>query len=170
MFPSILDPLAAAVNHKELPRGFLHTACCLVCQENEELSDDQKAQLRCACFFVWTKSAAGSSWTCRRHQVEYYFSTDNLCKDALISGFWFHERLCSQGSFPARTHGAGWLGSFRPDPHLSTGHLGEIDALVFLAGFEYVLALARLARFQSSASQARSSWRQWRSCDVMMLR
>lgn len=48
LFPSILDPLAAAVNHKE----------------NEELSDDQKAQLR--------------------HQVEYYFSTDNLCKDLFL--------------------------------------------------------------------------------------
>eukprot|EP00439_Symbiodinium_sp_Y106_P045034 s6688_g5.t1 len=64
LFPSILDPLAAAVNHKELPSGFLHTACSCVCQENEELSEDQKAQLR--------------------HQVEYYFSTDNLCKDLFL--------------------------------------------------------------------------------------
>ena len=54
LFPSILDPLAAAVNHKELPSGFLHTACSCVCQENEELSEDQKAQLRCACVLIWT--------------------------------------------------------------------------------------------------------------------
>ncbi|CAE7253837.1 ML4 [Symbiodinium natans] len=46
--PSILDPLAAAVNHKE----------------DEELTEDHKAQLR--------------------HQVEYYFSTDNLCKDLFL--------------------------------------------------------------------------------------
>mmetsp|Transcript_15964 Transcript_15964/g.36275 ORF Transcript_15964/g.36275 Transcript_15964/m.36275 type:complete len:498 (+) Transcript_15964:709-2202(+) len=48
VFPSVLDPLAAAVNHKE----------------DEELTEDSKAQLR--------------------HQVEYYFSTDNLCKDLFL--------------------------------------------------------------------------------------
>ena len=32
-----------------------------------------------------------AGWNVGRHQVEYYFSTDNLCKDTWIFGICFHE-------------------------------------------------------------------------------